>query len=184
MTKPADDKTSLTELVIIFAAIAMLVLCCVSGLFGDSPPPIGWTTPAHFVRVIDGDTLEVEIRRRVTVRLLDCWTPESRTRDAFEKRLGLEAKANLETITDGQPLTLHIPADAGSDLSDLFTFGRVVGTVWTAADADRSINQRQIDDGFGWPTKQTQKAAVEHLRKMDAVGNVPPRPPKPRKAEE
>jgi len=44
-------------------------------------PSLGWTTRASIERVIDGDTLDVTICRRVRVRLLDCWAPELRTRD-------------------------------------------------------------------------------------------------------
>ncbi|MEM9658837.1 MAG: hypothetical protein AAF961_10795, partial [Planctomycetota bacterium] len=46
---------------------------------GDAPatvgcavrPELGWAGSVHVVRVVDGDTLVVEIRRRLHVRLVD-----------------------------------------------------------------------------------------------------------------
>jgi endonuclease YncB( thermonuclease family) len=130
-----------------------------------SAPALGWTTPAHFVRVVDGDTIRVEVRREITVRLRDCWAPESRTKDDHEKRLGLLAKGNLARMADeGSPLVLHIPINEGEDLSAMFTFGRAVGDVWTTENPSRSLNRRQIDAGLAWPTKEEQKAGVEAQR--------------------
>ncbi len=152
------------------AVLTFFALIAISRAY-SGPPPIGWTTPAKIIRVIDGDTVEVEITRRLNVRLDDCWAPESRTKDLHEKQIGLAAKANLEDLLNGHSVTLYIPAGDRENISDIFTFSRVVGTLWTDDDS-ASINQRQIEQRFAWPTKAEQKAAVEESRN-----------PKPRKAK-
>ena len=57
------------------------------------------------VRVIDGDTIDVDIDlgfdvwlRKMRVRLAGIDTPESRTRNLEEKKLGLAAKERLKEI--------------------------------------------------------------------------------------
>ena len=63
---------------------------------------------AHVVKVVDGDTVDVDIdlgfgivlaNERVRVMGID--TPESRTRDKVEKKFGLAAKEKLESA-EGQ----------------------------------------------------------------------------------
>jgi len=55
-------------------------------------------------RVVDGDTIDVTIDlgfktwKKVRVRMEGINTPESRTRDLEEKKLGLAAKARLQEI--------------------------------------------------------------------------------------
>ena len=41
-------------------------------------PQEGFTTKAKVTRVIDGDTVDVEITRKVRLRLKDCWAPEKK----------------------------------------------------------------------------------------------------------
>lgn len=111
-------------------------------------PPTGYTTEATLVRVIDGDTAEIEIRKTVKVRLLDCWCSETRTKDMAEKRKGMAAKkavANLYAESNGE-LILHIPTHKG-DISELFTLGRTLGIIWADPEKD-SINERMVADGF------------------------------------
>ena len=64
-----------------------------------------YTYKMELVRVVDGDTVDVNIdlgfgvwlnKQRIRLRGLD--TPESRTRDAEEKRFGLLAKEKLESL--------------------------------------------------------------------------------------
>ena len=57
-------------------------------------------------RVVDGDTVDVNIDlgfkivlAKQRVRLVGIDTPESRTRDLVEKKLGLEAKELLKELT-------------------------------------------------------------------------------------
>lgn len=103
-------------------------------------PPHGWSTQAQVVRVLDGDTLEVEITRRVRVRLLDCWAPE--TRDPG----GPESTENLARLLSDSEVTLLVPTDS-EEVQDIWTFGRVLGYVWSKADADKSVNQLQVEQG-------------------------------------
>ena len=118
-------------------------------------PPWGLATPATIVRVIDGDTIEVEIRRRLTVRLLDCWAPETRTKDSAEKARGLKAKRSLAaTIArTGPEVTLLVPSDGDGDLSDLFTFGRILGRVWLAD--GRELSELMVSRGLATRRKET-----------------------------
>tara|TARA_Y100000310_G_scaffold161034_1_gene160907 strand:+ start:2365 stop:2721 length:357 start_codon:yes stop_codon:yes gene_type:complete len=93
-------------------------------------PPEGFTTKATVVRVIDGDTVDVIIERRMRIRLEDCWAPETRTRDLEEKARGLEAKQFAKEKLLNQDVVVHIPADPEGEMKDVFTFGRAVGRVF------------------------------------------------------
>jgi endonuclease YncB( thermonuclease family) len=109
-------------------------------------PPHGWSTQAHVTRVLDGDTIEVEITRRLRVRLLDCWAPE--TRDPG----GPESTANLKRLLGDGSVTLLVPTDS-EDISDIWTFGRALGYVWSTADADKSVSQLQVEQGHATTEK-------------------------------
>ena len=59
----------------------------------------------ELIRIIDGDTIVVSIdlgfsvwMRKETVRMLGIDTPESRTRNLEEKKLGLASKARLKEL--------------------------------------------------------------------------------------
>ena len=60
------------------------------------------------VRVVDGDTIDVDIDlgfsvilKKQRIRLAGIDTPESRTRNLAEKALGLEAKERLKELCEG-----------------------------------------------------------------------------------
>ena len=94
--------------------LKMLILssCLLVGIFAlrAESPPIGWTVPVRVVQVYDGDTVVVEITKRVRVRLLDCWAPEVRTKDKAEKQKGYASKDHLKKIIpEGSDAILHIP---------------------------------------------------------------------------
>jgi len=64
---------------------------------------------ATLVKVVDGDTIDVDLDlgfgvwiRNQRCRLHGIDTPESRTRDLAEKKLGLEAKARLQELCVGK----------------------------------------------------------------------------------
>ena len=101
-----------------FVAAAVVSLAFAAAVTGDAPQA-GWTTRAKVVYVVDGDTVDVEIRRVIRIRLLDCWAPESRTRDLEEKKRGLASKARMKELVDGKEVTLHIPTKASGNIGKI-----------------------------------------------------------------
>jgi endonuclease YncB( thermonuclease family) len=89
-------------------------------------PEIGLTTTAHFIRVVDADTIEVEVRRKMQVRVKDLLC-EEKNKDA-----GKIAKEFAKTVfLPDETLTLFIPT-YGESLLDrrTFSFNRLVGNIW------------------------------------------------------
>ena len=94
-------------------------------------------------RVVDGDTIDVTIDlgfniylKKQRVRLAEIDTPESRTRDLAEKKLGLEAKARLQELCGS---TIKIQSLGRGK------FGRILGIPYTEDGQD--ICQILIDEG-------------------------------------
>jgi endonuclease YncB( thermonuclease family) len=117
----------------------------------ESPPltaPLpGYATPAKVLRVIDGDTIEVEITKRVVVRMLDCWAPEMK---GLGKAAGQAAKDHLRAIVDGREITLEVPTEANGELAGLFTFGRVLGRIWLSG---QNVSGMMVAAGKALKTK-------------------------------
>lgn len=89
----------------------------------------GLTFGGKVTRVLDGDTLEVEVRRTVRIRLLDCWAPETRTRDLEEKQRGLAAKRALTELVHGAEVVVEVPIEGDAKFGDAMSMGRVLGRV-------------------------------------------------------
>lgn len=89
------------------------------------PPPLGQTSRVTFVSAVDGDTIDVEVRTRYRIRLLDCWAPEVRTKNAQEKQRGLMAKRYLDALIRGKQGTLFIPMTG--TVADSLTLDRWLG---------------------------------------------------------
>jgi len=83
----------------------------------------------EIVKVLDGDTIEVEVRRRVRVRLLDCWAAETRTTDPEEKAKGMEAKKFLTEIALGNNAKVFVPIEGAARFGESMSFGRVLAFV-------------------------------------------------------
>ena len=115
-------------------------------------PPKGFTTDARIVRIIDGDTVDIEVVRKVRVRLEDCWCPETRTRDREEKVRGYAAKRHLRDFIweHGADLVVFIAASDDNELKDIFTFGRVVGRVFVDG---VDISEMMVSDGHATKSK-------------------------------
>ena len=102
------------------------------------------------VRVVDGDTVDVDIdlgfgmwMHKERIRLHGIDTPESRTRDLEEKKLGLQAKDYLKSlIMNADKLIVRTEKDG--------KFGRMIGYLYMNPDATVSLNQMLIDEGFAW----------------------------------
>lgn len=127
---------------------------------GETPAP-GWTTRGIISRVIDGDTVEVTIKRTIRVRLQDCWAAEKRLdpslpptdREAAKLR-GIAAAEHLRRIVEGHQCTLHVPthpADGETqDIGDSFSIGRAVGRVWVCG---KDLSELQVERGYAAATK-------------------------------
>lgn len=142
------------------------IACIIAGLFFlgvcitmqalSEAPPLGWTTNCRIVSAIDGDTIDVEVKRTIRVRLLDCWSPESRTTNADEKRRGIAAKEHMEAAAVGCDAVLHVPG--GKDTKDLTTLGRVLGHVWLLRSDGKpdteSLSEMQVRAGHATKEKR------------------------------
>jgi micrococcal nuclease len=102
-------------------------------------------------KIVDGDTIDVimdlgfDIHFKSRVRLAGIDTPESRTRDLNEKRLGLEAKHYLETkIKEAETVTIRTEKSNSAG-----KYGRVLG--WIHLDHnDKSVNMEMVEKGYAW----------------------------------
>lgn len=111
-----------------------------------SKPPEGWTTACEVVKIIDGDTLDVEVRKVLRVRLIDCWAPEPTAPG------GREAGQWLLQLTRGKRATLSIPRESDS-LAAAFSFGRVLGHVWMEGE-NRSLSELMVAGHHATKTKE------------------------------
>lgn len=145
-------------LLLLLTSLLMGVAVGLAAPATPAPEP-AWVTPGRVLRVIDGDTLEVEIRRTIRVRMLNCWAPESHRdgRVAEEEReeqraLGIASKKSLQSVAEDRDVIVRIPTATDGDLSQVFTLGRVLGEVWLQSDPSESLSERQVR--LGHATKE------------------------------
>ena len=102
-------------------------------------------------KVVDGDTLDVVIdlgfnilfEQRVRMAGID--TPESRTKDRFEKSLGIESKEYLKKhLKDAKSVVIKTEKMNSSE-----KYGRILGWVYINGDTV-SLNDMMINDGYAW----------------------------------
>jgi len=105
----------------------------------------------RIVRVVDGDTVDIDIDlgfdvwlKKQRIRLYGVDTPESRTRDLEEKKYGLAAKKFVENhLPVGSKQTLR------TRLDDRGKFGRILGefvltTQWEGKNIPTTINEQLV----------------------------------------
>jgi len=116
--------------------VALLLLAACGG---SEPPPTSPCGPTEGVvlRVIDGDTIELESGERIRYLLVD--TPESvnGATDCY----GQEAKAFNDMLVTGQTVTIDYDEPTCTD-----RFGRLLAYVSVA---DREVNSLLVERGFG-----------------------------------
>jgi micrococcal nuclease len=102
-------------------------------------------------KVLDGDTIDVDLDLGFSisysgrVRLSGIDTPESRTRDLAEKKLGLEAKEYMKSLLDNAKLVVIKTEKPNSSEK----YGRILGQVFIDG-LNISVNQMLIDNGYAW----------------------------------
>jgi len=134
----------------------VVLLCGIALGYADPPPSPGLTLDAKCIRVIDGDTIEVEFKTTARVRLLDCWSPESRTSDVAEKQRGLRSKNRMIQLAEGKPVRVSIPLTG--DLTDATTMSRVLGRAWL--EDGRELSEIMVAEGLAIPSKVSNGKAV------------------------
>ena len=87
---------------------------------------------AKIVKIIDGDTVDVDIDlgfgislNNERVRIMGIDTPESRTRDKVEKKFGLASKARLKELLGKDTILKTQIGRGGEDMKG--KFGRILG---------------------------------------------------------
>ena len=110
---------------------------------------------ARVVKVVDGDTVDVDIDLGFgivlsdeRVRIMGIDTPESRTRDKLEKKFGLAAKARLKSLL-GKTCTLKTQINKnGEDMKG--KFGRILGdfdVYDSLSDSWKPVTEIMINEG-------------------------------------
>ena len=138
-----------------------------------------WTYRAKVVRVIDGDTVDVDVdlgfgiwQKNERVRIMGIDTPESRTRDKVEKKFGLAAKAKLKSILGKTTVLKTTINKKGLDMKG--KFGRVLGDF---LQDDKSVAKTMCETGhavtyFGGAKANTQKQHMKNRKRLVAEGVV------------
>lgn len=83
-------------------------------------------------RVIDGDTIEVEITRKIKVRLLDNDNYNNKKFGCAEINTdeGVAAQAYLVGLVGGKTVRIFIPTKSNETLLDFHTFDRILGDIF------------------------------------------------------
>ena len=138
-----------------------------------------WTYRAKVVRVIDGDTVDVDIdlgfgiwQKNERVRIMGIDTPESRTRDKIEKKFGLAAKAKLKSLLGPRPVLQTTISKKGEDMKG--KFGRVLGDFIIEG---KPVTEIMCKSGhavpyFGGAKADTQKQHMKNRKRLVAEGVV------------
>jgi len=113
------------------------------------------------LKVVDGDTIDVlidlgfDLTKKERIRLAGIDTPESRTRNLEEKKMGLEAKEYLQNKLDNcKNLRVKTEKDG--------KYGRMLG--WIHGN-DENINNIMVTEGYAWEYDGgTKEKRLEELR--------------------
>lgn len=119
-----------------------------------APPPRGITVDAKLVRWKDGDTAVAIVEMEVDLRIIDCWSPETRTRDLEEKAKGLAAKEYVKLLApEGSTVRIHVPTQ--KKLGKAITFGRFLGKVWIPREGGEWLNigEKMVEEGHATKEK-------------------------------
>lgn len=103
------------------------------------------------LKVIDGDTIDADIdlgfdislTKRIRLAAVD--TPESRTTDAYEKKLGLESKDWLKNrLQFAKDIIIKTELPDSTE-----KYGRIIGHLYINGE-EISINNQMIAEGYAW----------------------------------
>ena len=121
-------------------------------------------------KVVDGDTIDADIdlgfdiSLTKRIRLAGIDTPESRTKDEEEKKLGLEAKEWLKhRLMYANDIIIRTEKPDSTE-----KYGRIIGHLFINGE-EISLNNQMIAEGYAWEydggTKQKDFAELLSKRK-------------------
>jgi micrococcal nuclease len=134
----------------------------------------------HVVKVVDGDTVDVDIDlgfkiqlKDERVRIMGIDTPESRTSDKVEKLFGLAAKNRLYELLEKDAKLITTEDKDGEDMKG--KFGRILGD-FRAADG-RLVTEIMIEEGhcvpyFGGSKEEVQAQHMKNRQRLIQEGVV------------
>lgn len=123
-------------------------------------------------KVVDGDTIDADIdlgfdiSLTKRIRLAGVDTPESRTSDANEKKLGLESKEWLKNrLQFAKNILIKTELPDSTE-----KYGRIIGYLFINNEPT-SLNDQMIAEGYAWSydggTKQKNFAELSAKRKIN-----------------
>ena len=128
---------------------------------------------AKIVRVIDGDTVDVDIdlgfgiwMKNERVRIMGIDTPESRTRDKVEKKFGLASKAKLKSLLGNSTVLKTQINKKGEDMKG--KFGRILGDFTSDG---KKVSKILCEEGFAVPYfgGSKDKLDAKHLKNRERL---------------
>ena len=132
--------------IVAFAAVLMLAACDRvspvdrSGPTGAEMPPAGTLVAATVTRVVDGDTIHVDLDGvDTTIRLIGIDTPEREGPYTHEECFGREASGYTERALAGREIQLEF------DVERTDRYDRTLAYVWLD---DHLFDERIVADGF------------------------------------
>lgn len=127
-------------------------------------PPEGITSKARITKIIDSDTILLEITRSIKVRLLD---PDNAKNKLFgcaelNTKEGLEGKKYLEGECLGKEVTVFVPSKDNVKLFDNLTFDRILGEVWLVD--GRNVAKMLEEKGYARKNQKEGKSPLTPLK--------------------
>ena len=123
----------------------------------------------NIIRVVDGDTVDVDIDlgfgvwlKDERVRIMGIDTPESRTRDKVEKKFGLASKAKLKSLLGKTGVLKTQVNKNGEDMKG--KFGRILGDFQVGA---RMVTDILCEEGYAVPYFGGSKEDVQKMHQKN-----------------
>ena len=122
---------------------------------------------AKLIKVVDGDTVDVDIDlgfgvwlKDERVRIMGIDTPESRTRDQVEKLFGLAAKERVQELLAQNVVLKTFAAKDGEDMKG--KFGRILGDFYVSPDK-KLLTEVMIEEGHAVPYHGQSKDDIHEM---------------------
>lgn len=137
---------------IIFGIVVFLGLYAALGILlpglENNPPGTSGMTEAQVTRVVDGDTLKVQINgleEEQTIRIIGVDTPETKDPNQEVMCYGAEATAKTQDLVDRAEGQVQLE----KDISETDRYGRLLRYVWISnGDGRTMLNEELVKGGY------------------------------------